>query len=130
MGLPGRSSVGQGAVLHARRIDMAMSNVFLVRMPDPWFGAGERAKTTWSPAHGYCFQEDKKLHDVRVGDPFLSWVKSVENYSHLSLTFPFDKLPAIAGVANIVQKRTGSSYLAGLWRDDIFSDLQWRIGGN
>lgn len=40
-------------MLHAGRIDMAMSNVFLVRMPDPWSGAGERAKTTWSPAHGY-----------------------------------------------------------------------------
>ncbi|CAJ0551484.1 Ff.00g114140.m01.CDS01 [Fusarium sp. VM40] len=57
---------------------------------------------------------------------FRFWLKTVENYSQRSLTRVSDKLPAIAGVADIIQRITGSEYLAGLWLSDIYLGLLWR----
>ncbi|KAG5656902.1 hypothetical protein KAF25_011071 [Fusarium avenaceum] len=57
---------------------------------------------------------------------FRFWLKTVENYSQRSLTRVSDKLTAIAGVANIIQRITGSEYLAGLWLSDIYLGLLWR----
>lgn len=59
-------------------------------------------------------------------DVFRFWHKVVENYSMRTLTFSLDKLPAISGVADIVQRRTKSNYAAGLWVDNIDRDLLWR----
>ena len=59
-------------------------------------------------------------------DIFRFWHKVVENYSMRTLTFSMDKLPAISGVADIVQRRTKSNYAAGLWVDNIDRDLLWR----
>lgn len=59
-------------------------------------------------------------------DIFRFWHKVVENYSMRTLTFSFDKLPAISGMADIVQRRTKSNYVAGLWVDNIDRDLLWR----
>jgi hypothetical protein len=39
----------------------------------------------------------------------------VGEYSNLKLTFPSDKLTAIAGVAKQLQQVIGSIYLAGIW---------------
>ncbi|KIL84602.1 hypothetical protein FAVG1_12128 [Fusarium avenaceum] len=57
---------------------------------------------------------------------FRFWLKTVENYSQRSLTHTSDKLPAISGVAEIIQRITGSDYLAGLWLNDIYLGLLWR----
>ncbi|KAH7242735.1 heterokaryon incompatibility protein-domain-containing protein [Fusarium tricinctum] len=57
---------------------------------------------------------------------FRFWLKTVENYSQRSLTRISDKLPAISGVADIIQRITGSDYLAGLWLNDIYLGLLWR----
>ena len=66
-------------------------------------------------------------NDPRVGNAFLLWQVGVRSYTSRALTFPSDRLPALAGVADVVHKRTGSSYVAGLWQDDILGDLQWQI---
>jgi hypothetical protein len=57
---------------------------------------------------------------------FRFWLKTVENYSQRSLTRVSDKLPAISGVADIIQRITGSDYIAGLWLNDIYLGLLWR----
>ncbi|KAK2595327.1 hypothetical protein QQS21_006927 [Conoideocrella luteorostrata] len=59
-------------------------------------------------------------------DVFRFWKKVIENYSLRSLTQHGDKLPAISGIADVVQRKTGSSYVAGLWADNIDLDLLWR----
>jgi hypothetical protein len=73
------------------------------------------------------FQKVANANDPRVGDAFLSWQVGVGSYTSRALTYPSDRLPALAGVADVVHKRTGSSYVAGLWRDNLLGDLQWQI---
>lgn len=53
------------------------------------------------------------------------WLNIVERYSSCYLTKESDKLPAIAGIASNFQKRTGYSYFAGIWSEDIHYGLLW-----
>ncbi|KAK8211808.1 heterokaryon incompatibility protein-domain-containing protein [Phyllosticta capitalensis] len=55
-----------------------------------------------------------------------TWHNVVEKYSQLSLSKASDRLPAIAGVAKVMQTfRRDDEYLAGLWRSSLFEDLIW-----
>jgi hypothetical protein len=50
------------------------------------------------------------------------------HYSKLALTKPSDKLPAIAGIADVMQQcRNDATYLCGLWSDSLVYDLVWFI---
>ncbi|KIW14565.1 hypothetical protein PV08_07349 [Exophiala spinifera] len=53
------------------------------------------------------------------------WQSTVSNYSHLKLTYPSDIFPALGGVARQFGKLTNSRYLAGLWQDNLATDLLW-----
>jgi hypothetical protein len=53
------------------------------------------------------------------------WWNTVHYYSKRKLTFPHDKLPAIAAVASVFAARTGDVYLAGLWRTWFVEGLNW-----
>ena len=56
------------------------------------------------------------------------WRLLVDEYSRLSLTLLRDKCPALAGLAQILQRANESDqYLAGLWRETILGDLLWYI---
>ena len=55
------------------------------------------------------------------------WYELVSYYSAASLTKPTDRLVAIAGIAELVERKTGASYLAGLWGNVILEfGLLWR----
>ncbi|KAF2183407.1 HET-domain-containing protein [Zopfia rhizophila CBS 207.26] len=54
-----------------------------------------------------------------------AWQHIVSQYSKRELTVPMDKLPAISGIASRIQEATKSDYLAGLWRENLTSDLLW-----
>jgi len=56
---------------------------------------------------------------------YKTWYDGVHEYSRRELTFPQDKLPSIAGVANEFYRLTGDDYLAGLWRNNLLHDLMW-----
>ncbi|RMJ13933.1 hypothetical protein CDV36_006428 [Fusarium kuroshium] len=58
-------------------------------------------------------------------DEYGTWMAFVENFSHCHLTMERDKLPAIAGVAAVVEL-PNDQYLAGLWRGGLASQLIWR----
>lgn len=51
----------------------------------------------------------------------------VESYSQRSLTKPTDTPVAISALASRFQSRFQGTYLAGLWKEDLFSDLLWYI---
>ncbi len=55
------------------------------------------------------------------------WVYLVEYYSTKKLTYDTDKLAAISGIANGLQKVTGDEYLAGLWKEDLRHQLLWHV---
>jgi len=54
-----------------------------------------------------------------------AWHRIVEQYSTRDLTVSDDKLPAISGIAAKIQAATESMYIAGLWQDNLASDLLW-----
>jgi hypothetical protein len=55
-----------------------------------------------------------------------TWLKVVESYCrYRRLTFPTDKLPAIAGIASTLQKLARDAYLAGIWKSDWARGLLW-----
>jgi hypothetical protein len=53
------------------------------------------------------------------------WLSIVEEYSAKMITHPTDRLPALSGIAQIMQERTGDEYIAGLWRRDLVAGLLW-----
>ena len=65
-----------------------------------------------------------------TGETFHFWHKLVENYSNRSLSQCSDRLPAISGIAEVVQQKTNSRYIAGLWEDNIDLDLLWHKTGD
>jgi len=54
------------------------------------------------------------------------WYNVVEEHSRWALINKDDKLPAISGLASLVQKVTGYKYLSGLWEEDIRRCLVWQ----
>ncbi|KAI1745447.1 heterokaryon incompatibility protein [Xylaria scruposa] len=55
------------------------------------------------------------------------WRKLVMKYSRCALTYPSDKLVAIAGIAQLFRDATGDEYVAGLWKSRLIEMLEWRV---
>ncbi|KAK8255547.1 heterokaryon incompatibility protein-domain-containing protein [Phyllosticta capitalensis] len=70
---------------------------------------------------------------------FTDWVEIVENYSTARLSFPSNKLIALSGLANDMQRRLQKeirsglcpsnfdAYLAGIWRATLPWGLDWEL---
>ena len=59
------------------------------------------------------------------------WHEIVREYSKRELTYPEDKLPALAGIVSIIAQASSKSYVAGLWKEDLIhhpSELLWCRG--
>jgi len=56
---------------------------------------------------------------------YFFWYDKVSIYSKRSLTFPADKLPAMAGLASRVRSITNDEYFAGHWRYQLERSLFW-----
>ncbi|KAF4625143.1 hypothetical protein G7Y89_g13026 [Cudoniella acicularis] len=69
---------------------------------------GKLSVRTWAPSAAYE-----------------TWHQIVHDYSQRQLTIDADKLPAISGIAAKIQQNVSSVYLAGLWKDNLVSDLCW-----
>ncbi|KAF9893504.1 hypothetical protein FE257_010816 [Aspergillus nanangensis] len=64
-----------------------------------------------------------------IKDPqkaYLDWYQLIGEYTQRQLTVTTDRLPAISGIASVVQEITKSEYIAGLWSDNLLSDLAWQ----
>ncbi|KAF4949260.1 hypothetical protein FGADI_9031 [Fusarium gaditjirri] len=53
------------------------------------------------------------------------WYNFVTTYSAKDFTFVSDRLPALSGIAAIIQQHTQQKYIAGLWESDIPRGLAW-----
>lgn len=68
-------------------------------------------------------REYLSLHD-RVAS---SWHSIINEYSGLHLTFDQDRLPAIAAIVEDEMKvRRNDTYIAGMWRETLLTDLTWQ----
>ncbi len=59
-----------------------------------------------------------------------AWYAIVERYSYRELSYDSDKLPALSGLAGLFHQSHGSTYAAGLWRDDLQLGLAWYVASN
>ncbi|KAH8807337.1 heterokaryon incompatibility protein-domain-containing protein [Xylogone sp. PMI_703] len=53
------------------------------------------------------------------------WYNISPQYANRNLTKETDMLPAISGIANFVQEKTGYTYLHGLWKEELWKGLLW-----
>jgi hypothetical protein len=58
-------------------------------------------------------------------DHFLQWYELLAQYSKMSLTLESDRLPTIAGLATRFRRNFRSTYLVGLWLEDVHRGLLW-----
>ncbi|KAL2808786.1 heterokaryon incompatibility protein-domain-containing protein [Aspergillus granulosus] len=58
-------------------------------------------------------------------DPFGFWAEKLPEYTERSFTFWKDRLPALSGLASVVQSLTSSDYVAGVWLKDLTRSLSW-----
>ena len=55
------------------------------------------------------------------------WSEIVSLYSAKQLSYPKDKLIALQGIANSLQKKSKDSYFSGLWASGLPSNLLWSV---
>lgn len=55
-----------------------------------------------------------------------TWAAIRKNYTEMDLSYCTDKLPAISALAAEIGAKTGWTYLAGMWKESLFSELHWR----
>lgn len=66
------------------------------------------------------------LYSLKTSAEAYLWMHmQIKEYTKRHLTYPSDKLPAMAGVAKKISTITGSKYLAGIWKDNMIKDLCW-----
>ncbi|RYP13316.1 hypothetical protein DL767_010802 [Monosporascus sp. MG133] len=54
------------------------------------------------------------------------WYELLWAYGGRKLTKKTDKLPAMSGLAMLMEKRYGAKYVAGLWSDSLIEGLAWK----
>lgn len=71
---------------------------------------------------------EKMFSETDVDDLMTYWREHVlRQYSLRSLTEFSDKLVALSAVAAVFQAKTGGTYLAGLWSQDLLRQLTWHF---
>jgi hypothetical protein len=85
--------------------------------------------TLWScPGDDSWQQQQRNIPCSQDQDqPVPAWHAIVEDYIKRELTFPDDRLKAIAALADLYRLRTGQTYVAGLWKETLVYDLGWLI---
>lgn len=54
-----------------------------------------------------------------------AWYLLLRSFGGRKLTKPTDKLPAMSGLARLVQNKTNAEYVAGLWSNSLVEGLAW-----
>ncbi|KAF2255586.1 HET-domain-containing protein, partial [Trematosphaeria pertusa] len=88
--------------------------------------AGYKSSLTLHPDGGQGLPSTENDPFARASIHAL-WNRLVSAYSRTNLTYPEDKLIAIAGIAAKIQSGLKTDYLAGLWGDRLTSQLLWRV---
>ncbi|KAM7183250.1 hypothetical protein V8F33_013698 [Rhypophila sp. PSN 637] len=67
---------------------------------------------------------------VSLSDNFAAWYSMIQIYSDMELTFPSDVLRALSGLSGMFRDTYKTTYLAGLWKEDLVAELCWYISVN
>jgi hypothetical protein len=63
--------------------------------------------------------------DLNLNNILQEYYRIVKAYTQRRLSFDSDKLPAFAGIAEILHPAIGGQYLAGIWTADLHAGLLW-----
>ncbi|KAM7204824.1 Heterokaryon incompatibility protein (HET) domain containing protein [Rhypophila sp. PSN 637] len=77
------------------------------------------------PSSNHNSQKDDVPRQGAYPQHWVSWNHWVREYSTRSLTKATDKLPALAGIAAQFSTLNRTTYVAGLWREDLHVGLTW-----
>jgi len=77
--------------------------------------------------NGLVQYAENSLTGRREESEYWHWQHIVESYTCRCLTRDEDTLPALSGLAKLLESRVHDRYLAGLWRRDIHKQLLWSI---
>ena len=102
----------QERLLSRRVLHFLRSEVILECEDSLWCECGEYDTYEWS-------EPDKAVYRKA------SWQTLVEKYTSRKLTYPNDVLPAISALAR--DFGIEGEYIAGLTKDDLYSNLLWRV---
>lgn len=135
--LLGRAWVQQERILSPRMLYFGGPEIH-------WECCSFQASEAWpygppSQDHGFDEVYPLKAAFEAVTKPFGEWDRDdfslfvyemwhngvFRKYTAAALTFEKDRLVAFAGIAEVVQRRTGMTYLAGLWKEFLPMDLLW-----
>ncbi|TGO32149.1 hypothetical protein BHYA_0346g00050 [Botrytis hyacinthi] len=56
-----------------------------------------------------------------------NWNRIVANYTGRCLTYEADRLIALAGIAEKIQRQTKDKYFSGMWYDNLLEQLCWYV---
>lgn len=55
------------------------------------------------------------------------WYYPILQYSKKKLTYETDRLPAVSSYAKLIASKSGDTYLAGLWKNNLHRGLLWKL---
>ncbi|PTB69137.1 hypothetical protein BBK36DRAFT_1112487 [Trichoderma citrinoviride] len=55
------------------------------------------------------------------------WYYPILQYSKKKLTYETDRLPALSSYAKLIASKSGDTYLAGLWKNNLHRGLFWKL---
>jgi hypothetical protein len=70
-----------------------------------------------------------KIHHLPRNELWMLWQDLVTQYTQRQLTYPRDKLPALAGLAKHFEAAGAGTYLYGLWLEAFETQLLWQNWG-
>ncbi|KAF9767937.1 hypothetical protein IL306_014832 [Fusarium sp. DS 682] len=68
--------------------------------------------------------------DEKASRAIQEWYSFIEGYTAAKFTFVGDRLPALSGIAAVIQKHIPQRYGAGLWESAILEGLAWLVEGD
>lgn len=94
-----------------------------------WFAraAGMPSKV-WTPFGSILINGVLQVSRWNRGSCYDYWRNMVERFSSRQLAYDSDRLPALSGLAREIQRATGDTYCAGMWRSELVFSLAWEGG--
>ena len=75
------------------------------------------------------FHEEASIEEIPKWAALDNWYNVLGNFTSRKATFASDKFPAISALAREVYRYVKTSYVAGLWLEDLHRGLFWRPSG-
>ncbi|TVY17477.1 hypothetical protein LARI1_G004820 [Lachnellula arida] len=90
--------------------------------------SGNQMPESSYPETSYFLYSQQRPKDREISRALLlaEYYTLVQEYSARKLSFDSDKLPAFAGIVQLLHPAIGGDYMAGIWSTDLRRGLLWR----